>query len=222
MIRHKRPEANLRLTYRKILWSCFALSVVLHIVAFAAFPHFKPQPYVKPEAPIVIQLEDIPETIQERRPPPPSRPVVPIATDNPDVPDHITIQDTDIDLSMLDNLPPPPPLVERQEVVQAAQLEEEEEEIVELWKVEKQPVPIKRVVPQYPDIALKANITGRVFVTALIDREGKVERIGSITGPEVFHEAAKSAALQWEFDPAIQNDRPVKVWVSLPFTFTLD
>ena len=49
---------------------------------------------------------------------------------------------------------------------------------------------------------------------------GKVEKIGEVTGPEVFHEVAKAAALQWEFTPAIQNDRPVKVWVAIPFNFS--
>ena len=97
----------------------------------------------------------------------------------------------------------------------------EEEEIVELWRVEKQPVPTNRAVPKYPDIARKANITGKVFVTALVNKAGKVEQIGKITGPPIFHGAAKTAALKWEFEPAIQNDKPVKVWVSLPFTFQL-
>ena len=113
---------------------------------------------------------------------------------------------------------PPPPM---EDLVDDVELEEEEE-VVELWKVEKQPVPTKRAVPQYPDIARKANITGKVFVTALIDKTGKVEAIGKITGPEVFHEAARAAAVKWEFEPAIQNDKPVKVWVSLPFTFQLN
>ena len=57
-------------------------------------------------------MEDGWETKQERRPPPPMRPVVPIATDSPDVPDDVTIEDTDIDLSALEDLLPPPPLVE--------------------------------------------------------------------------------------------------------------
>ena len=220
MIRGKQPEANLRLTYRKILWTCFGISLLLHVVLFVAFPEFRPKAYAKAEAPIVLQLEEIPETKQERRPPPPPRPVVPIATDNPDVPDDVTIEDTDLNLDALDDLPPPPPLIETE--VGEIDLEEEEDEVVELWKVEKQPVPTKRVVPEYPDIARKANITGKVFVYALVNKEGKVEQIGKITGPEVFHEAAKAAALQWEFEPAIQNDKPVKVWVSLPFTFKLN
>jgi len=221
MIRSKQPEANLRLTYRKILWSCFGVSMLLHIAIFAIFPEFRAKAYAKAEAPIVLQLEEIPETKQERKPPPPSRPVVPIATDNPDVPDDVTIEDTDLDLSALDDLLPPPPLEERG-MVDEIGLEEEEDEIVELWKVEKQPTATKKVVPEYPDIARKANITGRVYVIAVIDKQGKVEKVIMVKGPEVFHEAAKAAAMQWEFDPAIQNDKPVKVQVSLPFTFQLD
>jgi periplasmic protein TonB len=220
MIRGKQPEANLRLTYRKILWSCFGVSIMLHIAIFAIFPEFRAKAYAKAEAPIVLQLEEIPETKQERKPPPPVRPVVPIATDNPDVPDDVTIEDTDLDLSALDDLLPPPPLVE--EAVEEIGLEEEEDEIVELWKVEKQPTATKKVVPEYPDIARKANITGRVHVIAVINKQGKVEKIIKVIGPEVFHEAARAAAVQWEFDPAIQNDKPVKVQVSLPFTFRLD
>ena len=217
MIRGKQPEANLRLTYRKMLWSCVGASVAIHGILFALFPSFEAEAYTKAEDPIVIQLEEIPETKQERRPPPPARPVVPVATDDPDVSDDVTIEDTDLDLD-LDDFAPPPPM---EDLVDDVELEEEEE-IVELWKVEKQPVPTKRAVPQYPDIARKANITGKVFVTALVNKAGKVESIGKITGPEVFHEAARAAAQKWEFEPAIQNDKPVKVWVSLPFTFQLN
>jgi|TARA_A100001037_G_scaffold23995_1_gene19737 protein TonB len=217
MIRGKQPAANLRLTYRKIFWTCTGISVLLHAAIFGIFPSFEADAYVKSDEPIIIQLEEIPETKQERRPPPPARPVVPIATDDPDIPDDVTIEDTDLDLD-LDDLAPPPPL---EDLVEEVELEEEEE-IVELWRVEKQPVPTKRAVPEYPDIARKANITGKVFVTALIGKTGKVEQVGKITGPDVFHEAAKAAALKWEFEPAIQNDKPVKVWVSLPFTFKLN
>ena len=212
MIRGKQPEANLRLTYRKTLWTCTGISVVLQVALFGIFPSFEADAYVKSEDPVIIQLEEIPETKQERRPPPPTRPVVPIATDNPDLP-----EDTDLDLD-LDDLAPPPPLEDLLEEVEL----EEEEEIVELWRVEKQPTPTKRVVPEYPDIARKANITGKVFVTALIGKDGKVKQIGKITGSDVFHEAAKAAAQKWEFEPAMQNDKPVKVWVSLPFTFKLN
>ena len=101
-------------------------------------------------------------------------------------------------------------------------LKEEVVEEVELWRVEKKPVVIKKVEPKYPATAQEDNITGKVFVEALIGKDGKVEEIGKITGPKVFHEVAKAAALQWEFTPAMQNDRPIKVRVSLPFTFRMN
>ena len=100
--------------------------------------------------------------------------------------------------------------------------EVEEEEIVELWRVEKKPVIIKKVKPEYPATAQEDDITGKVFVTALVGKDGKVEQIGKITGPKVFHEVARAAALQSEFTPAMRNDRPVEVWVSLPFTFGMN
>ena len=128
MIRGKQPEANLRLTYRKTFWACTAISALLQVVLFSVFQTFDADAYVKSEDPVIIQLEEIPETKQERRPPPPARPVVPIATDNPDVPDDVTIEDTDLDLD-LDDLAPPPPLADLIEEVEL----EEEEEIVELW-----------------------------------------------------------------------------------------
>lgn len=219
MIRGKRPEADLSHSYRKVLWGCFGLSALLHGILFAIFPGFEPDTHIRTPEPIVIQLQEIPETEQERKPPPPVRPMVPIATDNPDVPDDVTIEDTDIDLFA--DLPPPPPLAGKEEMTEEIKLEEEEEEIVELWKVEKKPEPVRRVTPEYPDVAWRANVTGKVVVVALIDKKGKVERIYRISGPEILREAARIAVLQWEFMPAIQNGRPVKVWVSLPFTFTL-
>ena len=108
---------------------------------------------------------------------------------------------------------------QKQAALEKQRWEQAEEESVELWKVEKKPVITKKVKPKYPATAQKANITGKVFVTALIGKDGKVEEIGKITGPKIFHAVAKAAALQSEFTPAMQNDRPVKVWVSLPFTF---
>ena len=77
MIRGKQPAANLRLTYRKTFWTCTGISVLLHVAIFGVFPSFEADAYVKSEEPIIIQLEEIPETEQERRappPPPPRRP----------------------------------------------------------------------------------------------------------------------------------------------------
>ena len=165
---------------------------------------------------MIIQLEEIPETRQERRPPPPPRPVVPIASTSEEIPEDATIMETDLDFG-LDDLAPPPPLEELKKAEVA--LEEEEEEIVEYWRVEKPPKPKNIPKPEFPEIARRAGITGIVTIQVLVDREGKVEKVGEIHGNEVFHEAARKAALATTFTPAIQNDKPVKVWVALTYKF---
>jgi protein TonB len=96
------------------------------------------------------------------------------------------------------------------------------EETVELWMVEQPPTVTRRVLPDYPDSARAALAEGRVYVRLLVGADGRVVRIGRIAGPGVFHAAAAAAARQWEFVPAIQNDRPVRVWVDVPFRFELE
>lgn len=217
MIVGKLPEADLKRSYNRVLSTCVGISILAQVLLFVFLRNFDVKLSAKVQKPVVIQLEQIPETRQERRPPPAVRPVVPIASDNSQISDETTIETTDIDVG-LEDLAPPPVLGERV-VEQKAEIVEEEEP-VEIWKVEKQPEVLKQVKPDYPEIARKAGIEGRVTVNALVGKTGKVEKLGEVTGPEVFHEAAKAAALQWEFTPAIQNDRPVKVWVAIPFNFT--
>ncbi len=91
----------------------------------------------------------------------------------------------------------------------------------EFVAVEVQPAVIKKVDPVYPDLARKAGVEGRVFVKVLVDKEGKVKKAIVIQGPEIFHEATVAAAIQWVFKPAIQRDKPISVWVALPFQFRL-
>jgi len=98
---------------------------------------------------------------------------------------------------------------------------EEEPGMDEFVAVEVAPAPIKKVEPNYPDLARKAGVEGRVFVKVLVDKEGKVKKAVVLSGPEIFHEAATSAALKWVFKPAIQRDKPIAVWVALPFLFRL-
>jgi len=104
---------------------------------------------------------------------------------------------------------------------EALAFEEEEPPMEAFIPVEVQPTPIKVVEPKYPELARKAGVEGRVFVKALVDKGGKVKRVVVMSGPEVFHEEAKEAAMQWVFKPAIQRDRPIAVWVAIPFVFKL-
>lgn len=89
--------------------------------------------------------------------------------------------------------------------------------------VEKQPVPVKEVRPEYPEIAKRAGVEGTVWVKVLVDKEGKAKKAVIMkSDAEIFNEPAVAAAMQWVFTPAIMNNGPVSVWAAIPFRFKLN
>ena len=88
--------------------------------------------------------------------------------------------------------------------------------------VEKNPVPVKQIAPDYPEIARRAGVEGTVWVSVCVDKEGKVKRARiSKSDAEIFNQPSIEAAMKWVFTPAIMNNSPVEVRVSVPFKFTL-
>ena len=95
-------------------------------------------------------------------------------------------------------------------------------EYYEFFKVEVKPEPIKTVLPEYPEVARKAGLEGRVTVAAIVDENGNVvyAEIVSSTN-KVFEEPALKAAYQYKFKPGMMKDKKVKVRVIIPFAFKL-
>lgn len=87
--------------------------------------------------------------------------------------------------------------------------------------VEVQPEMIYRHQPIYPRLAEKAGITGVVWVRVLVDEEGNVVRaiVGKTSGVVSLDESAIRAALKCKYKPAIQNGRPIRVWVVYKYEF---
>jgi protein TonB len=99
---------------------------------------------------------------------------------------------------------------------------DEDPDMDEFMPLEKPPQIVKRVLPLYPELAVKAGIEGTVWVKILVDKEGKPRKAVVIkTTTEILNEAAVEAAMQFLFTPAVMNKGPVKVWVSIPFKFQL-
>ena len=87
---------------------------------------------------------------------------------------------------------------------------------------EKEPVAVKQVFPKYPDIAQRAGLEGTVHVKVWVTKEGKVKQVVILKSDSpIFDDAAKEAAKQWVFTPAVMQKGPVPVWVSIPFRFKL-
>ena len=214
-VRGKNPKVDLKLKYQKTFNLGLAASFVIHATVAAMYPTFDIQAGPRTKEQIVIQMEDLPETRQIERPPPPPRPAVPIETESDDVPDDVTIESTDLDFdeAPIDLPPPPPP--------SASLAPADEEEILEFFSVEEVPRIKQQVKPVYPEVARKAMLEGRVFLRFVVGKDGRVKQVIVLRGPEIFREAAIDAVSQFRFSPAIQNDKPVRVWMSMPITFQL-
>jgi protein TonB len=87
--------------------------------------------------------------------------------------------------------------------------------------VEQMPVLINMPPPQYPDLAREANVEGTVVLRALVGKDGNVQDVIVVQGNEMLNQAAISAAKQAKFKPALQQHRPVAVWVQIPIKFSL-
>jgi len=90
---------------------------------------------------------------------------------------------------------------------------------------DEEPVPIKWVKPTYPELARKSGVEGKIFVQALVDKNGKVRDAKCMkeksVNSDIFCESAIKAAFQNEYKPAISNKTPVAVWVLYKVDFNL-
>ena len=214
--RDKNSEADLKRRYRKVLGLSFVISAAVHAGIAVLFPTLDIQATPSKPDQIVIQIEDLPETRQIIRPPPPPRPAVPIETESEDVPDDVTIETTDLELEDIPvDLPPPPPAGSEEAPF-------EEEEILEVWKVEQKPRLLRRAIPVYPEFALRAGLQGSVMLKVLLGKDGKVESVQMLKGDGIFRKSAEDAMRKFLFEPARQSDRPVKVWLVIPIHFKLE
>jgi protein TonB len=90
--------------------------------------------------------------------------------------------------------------------------------------VEQEPVVVKRISPTYPEMAQSTGLEGLVVVRILVFKDGTVKDVIVVrpSGTNVgFEEAAVEACKQWVFKPAIQNQKPVSVWVNYPIKFAI-
>lgn len=78
-------------------------------------------------------------------------------------------------------------------------------------------------MPEYPPIARQEAMEGQVIVKVLVGSDGKVDEVEVLqsSGYKELDEAASSTAKEWEFTKPTKDGEPVRVWVSIPFNFSL-
>lgn len=207
MAKNKNPN-DLRGHYRDVFEKSLALSLGIFLLVFLTWQSIDIRAYQSMRQQEIIQVQDIPKTRQVKQPPPPARPAVPIETESEDLPEDVEIETTELE-AVIDIAPPPPP--------------EEAPPPDEFWWAEEMPQLTHFSVPKYPPIAEKAGLECVVFVHILVDEKGNAAKvkIAKPCGNVGFNESAEEAAWKCKFTPGKQNDKPIRVWVSIPFRFEM-
>ncbi|MEQ9353473.1 MAG: energy transducer TonB [Vicingaceae bacterium] len=166
----------------------------------------------------IVFLEKTIQTKQELKVPPPPRPVVPIEVPNDEIiEDEIIFMSSEIDFDQIITLGPPP----------LPQNENDTEEEQVFVVVEQPPVLINglrdlqsKVV--YPNVAVQANIEGRVVVQFVISKEGNVTKpiVLRGIGGGCDEEALRVIKLA-KFKPGMQRGKPVPVKYTIPILFKM-
>ena len=200
-------QLSLKLRFPFIIRVTGLLSIILSISLFFVLPRFTGETVQEHYNQIIIEQIDIPQTQQIERPPPPARPSIPIESEDEDLADDLTIEETDLSDFEAWDAPPPPPSGPQ----------------VKFIPYDDPPVPLTPIRPKYPEIAQEAGIEGTVFIQAFIDKKGRVIETTIIKGiPNTgLDEAAIKAIRKTRFRPAKQRERAVGVWISIPVNFKL-
>jgi protein TonB len=64
-----------------------------------------------------------------------------------------------------------------------------------------------KVVPVYPDLARRMQLSGAVKVVVVVAANGSVKSVASAAGHPVFLMAAEEAVKEWKFAPASEETR---------------
>ena len=213
MILRKNPSVSLKLRYPIAVRVSMLIGVLMLITLLVAFPRFTAKEFLEKEIQIEIEQFDIPQTQQFDLPPPPSRPSIPVESENEDLADDVTIEETELEDFVEWDTPPPPP---------------DEGPRVRFIPYDDPPVPLggysaiqRNII--YPEIAQEAGIEGTVVIQGFVDKKGKVTDTVVLKGiPNTgLNEAAITAIEKTRFKPAKQRDRAVGVWISIPVNFRL-
>jgi protein TonB len=81
-----------------------------------------------------------------------------------------------------------------------------------------------KIDPEYPELARVARVDGQVILQAIVRKDGSVGDVSVIrvNRPNLgFEESAAAAVVQWRYEPALQNGKPVEVYFTVVVDFSL-
>ena len=211
----KNYRADLRGKYRKYFEISLILSLSLIIAAFKLAPKNGniDENYNPPQE--LITIENIINTVQKPKlPPPPPKPD-PVLSEPDEVPEEIEFNN-EIDLNA--KIGPPPTLPDPPRVIKDEPFFPFAEEMPE-------PIGGLKAIQdkvEYTEIAKRSGIEGTVYIEAKIDKDGNV--VDAVIKKGVgggLDESALRAVKLTKFHPGKQRGIPVRVKMVIPIKFVL-
>jgi protein TonB len=80
---------------------------------------------------------------------------------------------------------------------------------------------VRKVIPRYPELAIRARVEGKVLFSAVIGRNGTIQALQLVSGHPLLVAAATEAVRQWLYRATLLNGDPVEVATTIEVTFTL-
>ena len=78
---------------------------------------------------------------------------------------------------------------------------------------------LRKVVPQYPEMARHAGVSGDVILSAKIAIDGTLQNLKVVTGSPLLRAAAIDAAKQWRYSPYMLDGKPVEADTRITISF---
>jgi protein TonB len=197
------------------LWGALCIAVVAHFGLFNFFPEltasdvsFGVDEFEAIELPPEVEIPPPPEQI--------SRPAVPVVAAT-ELEEDITIAPTTFEENPVENLPPPPSDASRlgdQPVFTPMTVRPE---------IKDRRAALRIVERNYPKLLKDAGIGGDVNVWVFIDANGEVQnaQVQKSSGNRSLDDAALKSAKEFTFTPALNRDKRVPVWISIPIAFAV-
>jgi protein TonB len=198
------------------LWISVIAATIIHFGIFAFFPKLSAEDVSF--ASDALEAIELPPEIEI--PPPPeqiARPATPIIGEA-NIDEDITIATTTFEDNPIEMLPAPPTATASEDISKAPTFTP--------FTVEprlRNADEVQRTLQRnYPPLLRDAGIGGKATVWFFIDESGKVikTQLNQTSGYDALDEAALKVASIMQFSPALNRDKKVQVWVSIPIAFT--
>ena len=201
-------QARFKEGYTKYIAEAFLATLIIHFLVFYLIPPFEFTPYKPAPRLILWSLNPTPHLEVITEPDEIRQPVIdqiPIIDDGPGD-ELIEMPKTSLkDINDFKFTPMPP----------------QEAEPFIAW--DRMPVLVKAFTPSYPSLARNAGIEGKVLLRVTIGSDGRVEKASVIRSDvtPAMEKAAIAAVMQFEFEPAMQRNIPVRSLMAVPVWFRL-